>query len=119
MTTFTYSSSVNFGKDYRNWHGYYNVTNCNDVRLPLKDCPCNAGPRAATQHNISIIGLKDMQIYSATKVSNLSRTIINFGIGKLRLRPNKPNFMVNIFLKKNHWSQNFRTFFPEIIAPKS
>ena len=85
MTTFSYSSSVNFGKDYRNWHGYYSVTNCNDVRLPLNDCPCNAGPRAATQHNISIIGLKDMQIYSGTDVSNLSRTIMNFDIWSTRI----------------------------------
>ena len=60
MTTFSFSSRRFLGKNV----GI-------DVRLPIIDCPCNAGLEAATHTTCHFIRLEDMQIYSGTDVSNI------------------------------------------------
>ena len=82
------------------------LPSCNklhDVRLPIIDCPCNAGLRAATHTTCHIIRLRDMQIYSGTNVSNIIKDNNEFWhlVNSDRAQISQ-NFMVNI-LRKNQW----------------
>ena len=75
----------------------------------------NASQHKTTCHSIE---LKDMWIYLATYVSNLSRTNNNFWHWSTQEELKISQILWLIFKKKIIGRKNYRTFFPGVIAPK-
>ena len=118
-----------FGKDWRNWHGYYSVTDCMTyVFLQLIVCVMLVSEPQHTQHVISSVWETCKYIQVQTYLI-LSRTIMNFGIWSTRTEPKQAKISWYIFLKKisglqkllDVFSRNCRTqkidFGPNQIRP--
>ena len=119
MTTFSYSSLEIFWERLKELAWLLQCNKLHDVRLPLTDCPCNAGPRAATQTTCHIIGLKrhaDILRYRripSIKDNNEFWHLVNSDRAQI-----SQDFMVNILIKISGLQKLLDAFFTKLLHPK-